>query len=177
MESLFKEGRKSVGGYHRYAPETSIYGLFDKQREDHYDHLWKAGSFSFGAQNYKEILLDVKANRMAYDFWAKKTRARLSDAKKRDILAPIEPPYLILTKRCPLEQDYYEMLDRDNVELIDLNATPIKTFTQTGIRPSDDQEREHDYVVLASASKVLPARKSACSLLPSRADFLLEFPR
>lgn len=148
--TLFEQGRKSAGGYPRYPPEASIYDVSDEERERYYEHLWKAGSFGFGASNYKEIWFDLKANRMAYDFWAKKTRARISDPRKRDLVAPLEPPYPILTKRCPLEQDYYEMLDRENVELINLNATPIKTFTEKGILTEDGVEREYDFVVLAT---------------------------
>lgn len=50
------------------------------------------------------MLKDKKANREAYDFWAKKTRARIQDPRKRDILAPVEPPHAFGTKRPSLEQ-------------------------------------------------------------------------
>lgn len=51
-----------------------------------------------------DTVFDTKANRAAYDFWCKKTRARIIDPVKADILAPREPPYWILTKRPSLEQ-------------------------------------------------------------------------
>ncbi|KIX06716.1 uncharacterized protein Z518_04692 [Rhinocladiella mackenziei CBS 650.93] len=148
--TLFKQGRKSAGGYPRYPPDCSIFDVSDQEREDYYEHLWKAGSFGFGASNYKEIWVDLKANRLAYDFWAKKTRARISDPKKRDLMAPLEPPYPILTKRSPLEQDYYETLDSNHVEIVDLKTTPIKTFSENGIVTADGKEREYDYVILAT---------------------------
>ena len=51
-----------------------------------------------------DTVFDPKANRAAYDFWCKKTRARITNPVKADILAPREPPYYILTKRPSLEQ-------------------------------------------------------------------------
>ncbi|OAL39669.1 hypothetical protein AYO20_01066 [Fonsecaea nubica] len=147
---LFKAGRKSAGGLPRGPPDASIFDVSDAEREQYYEELWKCGSFSFGASNYKEIYFDQKANRIAYDFWAKKTRARMSNPVKRDLMAPLEPPYPILTKRCPLEIDYYEMLDQDHVDIVDLNTNPIKTFTPTGIAFADGTEKDFDIVILAT---------------------------
>lgn len=147
---LFKEGRKSAGGYPRGPPDCSIFDVSDSEREEYYEVLWRAGSFGFGASNYKEIVFDKQANRLAYNFWASKTRERITNSRKKDLMAPLEPPYPILTKRCPLEADYYEILDQDNVDIIDLNATPLETFTEAGIRTEDGKEREYDYVILAT---------------------------
>jgi cation diffusion facilitator CzcD-associated flavoprotein CzcO len=67
-------------------------------------------------------------------------------------MAPTEPPYFFGTKRVPLEQDYYECIDQDNVELVDLTKTPIKEFNETGILlgSSENRQLELDIVVLAT---------------------------
>lgn len=63
-----------------------------------------------GADDYRsqggftDTVFDKEANLAAYNFWRKKTRARITDPAKADILAPQEPPYWILTKRPSLEQ-------------------------------------------------------------------------
>jgi hypothetical protein len=49
-----------------------------------------------------------------------------------------------------LEQEYYECLDRDNVDVVDLKANPIKEFTETGIISEYETEREFDTVVIAT---------------------------
>jgi len=58
------------------------------------------------------------------------------------------------TKRPSLEQDYYEMIDRDNVTVLNLKATPIVRFTETGVLTgSDDGEQKHhdfDIIILAT---------------------------
>ncbi|KAH6988314.1 hypothetical protein BKA56DRAFT_477622 [Ilyonectria sp. MPI-CAGE-AT-0026] len=148
--ALFRQGRLSGGGLPLTPPKGSIYDLTDAERESYYESIWKSASFGFGGANFPEIFSDMKANRIAYDFWAKKTRARISDPKKRDLMAPIEPPYPILTKRCPLEQDYYEMLDKPSVDIVNLNENTISSFTETGIKFQDGTESDFDYVILAT---------------------------
>ena len=59
---------------------------------------------------YIDHVISEKSNRAMYDFWAEKIRARMKNPQKRDLLAPLEPPYFISTKRPSLEQDYYEMV-------------------------------------------------------------------
>lgn len=97
--------------------------------------------------SYSDYLIDPKANRELYDFWCKKTRARISDPVKRDLLAPLEPPYFLNTKRPSFEQDYYECCDKDHV---DITNSPIVKFTKNGIVTEDGKEREFDIVAICT---------------------------
>ena len=54
---------------------------------------------------YNDILTSEEANRYLYDRWAERTRARISDPVKRDILVPLEPPHAFGGKRPSLEQE------------------------------------------------------------------------
>lgn len=121
-----------------------------EQRESFYEKLFKNGGFEFWLANYKDLLFDNVANREAYNFWAKKTRARITDPEKRDVLAPLEPPHAFGTKRPSLEQNYYELLDRPENHVIDVKKTPIERFTGKGIITSDGKLHEFDVVALAT---------------------------
>jgi cation diffusion facilitator CzcD-associated flavoprotein CzcO len=87
-----------------------------------------------------------------YAWWAKNVRERMTDEKKKDLLAPLgdNQPYYFGTKRCPLEQDYYECMDQENVDIVDLSATPFKTFNEKGIELEDGTKLEFDVIVLAT---------------------------
>ena len=74
----------------------------------------------------------------------------MSDPKKRDIIAPVEPPHPFAAKRPSLEQDYYEQMDRDHVDIIDLKATPVSHVTEKGIVTKDGKEHEVDLIALAT---------------------------
>ncbi len=121
-----------------------------EEQEELFEELWARGGFSFQAANYNDFLVDLDTNQKVYNFWLKKVRERVRSLDKADILAPLEQPYPVATKRCSLEQDYYESLDRDNVDVIGLKTTPIQSFTAAGIKTEDGKERQHDYVILAT---------------------------
>jgi hypothetical protein len=84
-----------------------------------------------------------------YDFWAKKTHARIHDPRKRDILAPLEPPHTFGTKR-PLEQDFHEQFSKDNADVIDIKASPIVEIRPEGILTSGGMLHELDVIALAT---------------------------
>lgn len=149
-QSLFQAGRQSAAGFPSSGPQRSIFDATEEEREAHFEETWRTGGFNFLTQTYNDVLLDKKANRLVYDFWAKKIRARMSDPVKQDLMAPLEPPYWFGTKRNPLEQDYYECLDMKHVEIVDLNATPLKKFYDKGILTEDGKYHEFDVVVLAT---------------------------
>lgn len=150
LKILFDAGRKSSSGLPTPPPTKGIFEFSDAERDEYYESLWKSGAFHFAGGNFPEIYIDRQANRIAYDFWAKKTRARLSNPVKRDLMAPLEPPFPILTRRSPLERDFYDCLDQDHVEIVPLLQTPFQTFTETGIRTADGRLREFDCVIFAT---------------------------
>lgn len=94
--------------------------------------------------------MDEKANKMMYEYWAKKTRPRLKNPEKATFLVPEKAPFAFGTKHSSLEQDYYECLDQDNVDIVDLKANAIQEFTEKCIISADGVEREFDVVVMAT---------------------------
>lgn len=96
------------------------------------------------------MLFDKEANDQAYNFWVKKTRERIKDPKKRDILAPLKAPHPWGTKRPSLEQNYYEQLDRPENNVIDIKANPIVEVKENGIVTQDGQLHEFDIIALAT---------------------------
>lgn len=149
-DKIFKHRLNTFAGFQYDYIEKNTYDDSPEEREAFYEKLFEAGGFEFWLANYKDLLFDNKANRAAYDFWAKKTRARITDPVKRDILAPLEPPHAFGTKRPSLEQNYYELLDRPENKVVDVNKTPIKEITEKGIVTSDGKLHEFDVIALAT---------------------------
>ncbi|KAF5010398.1 hypothetical protein FDECE_3450 [Fusarium decemcellulare] len=147
---LFQNGRLSHGGFPISSSGPDIFAITEEKRNELFEELWQRGAFSFLLGNFDNIMLDEKANRLVYDFWAKKVRARFTNPIKRDLMAPLEPVYPICTKRPPLEHDYYDCLDMEHVEIVGLRSTPMRTFTESGIMTDDGKEREFDMVVMAT---------------------------
>ncbi len=149
-KSLFGLARQTAAGVACDAQTLRAGDHSPAEREVLWNELWARGGFNYLASNYADTMLDPATNRMVYDFWAQKVRAKIRDPAKRDVVAPLAPPYVFGTKRSSLEQDYYECLDRDSVQVVGLKAAPIRAFAEHGIVTEDGTLREHDVVVLAT---------------------------
>jgi cation diffusion facilitator CzcD-associated flavoprotein CzcO len=147
---MLEAGRKSATGFPVKRPAESFWDTSPEERQEHWEGAWARGAFQFGMTNFREVAMDPKANREAYDFWASKVRARIKNKEKAELMAPSEPPYYFGTKRSPLEADYYEMLDQDHVDIVHMGKTPLKTFNKTGMLMEDGTQRDFDIVILAT---------------------------
>lgn len=64
------------------------------------------------------------------------------------MLFPAQKPHPFGVKRPCLEQNYYEVMDRDNVGIVNINpenGTPIEKFTEKGI-VANGEEKEFDII-------------------------------
>jgi cation diffusion facilitator CzcD-associated flavoprotein CzcO len=78
---------------------------------------------------------------------ARKIRQRVKNQTVAEKLIPKNHGFG--TRRLPLETFYFEVYNRDNVELVDLTETPIERITPKGIKTSD-AEYEFDIIVYAT---------------------------
>lgn len=120
-----------------------------EERHALYEALYDAGGLKLFVGNYHDLMLNDEANREVYQFWAKKTRARLNDPRLRDLLAPLEPPHPFGGKRSSLEQDYYEQFNKPNVHVVDVNESPITELRPNGIA-TEKGFHEVDVIALAT---------------------------
>jgi len=132
-----------------FVPQKT-FDVSEEERVAFYEKCFQEGGFQFWLGSYQDLLFDPKANRVAYDYWAKKTRARVEDPIKRDLLAPLEPPYHFGTKRASLEQDYYEQFNRPNVHVVSVKDNPIVEITPNAIVTADGRSYEVDVIAIAT---------------------------
>ena len=151
---------------------------------------WPRGSFRFVFETFDDLLGDPESNKVAGDFVINKMKERVKDPEIAEMLTPKGYPFF--AKRPPLDHNYFEAYNRDNVKLVDINdREPIVEFTETGIRTTEN-EYEFDIVVLATgfqaytgAQEALPIRGRNGLLLRDKWDsvsssilgvFVAEFP-
>ena len=93
------------------------------------------------------MLNDREANSLASDFIANKIRQRVNNPIIAEKLIPKNHGFG--TRRVPLETNYYEVYNQSNVELVDINETPIQSITENGIKTSLC-EHEFDMIIYAT---------------------------
>ena len=149
-DEFFRKRRTTFAGFpYDFMPKKTKDDS-PEEREKTFEHLWQEGGFRFWLSTYQDIFFDKEANKHHYDFWAKKIRARIQDPVKRDILAPLEPPYAFGTKRPSLEMDFYEQVDKPNIHIVDINKNPVVQVKSNGIVTADGKLHEIDIIALAT---------------------------
>ena len=118
-----------------------------EEREAFWEKLYASPGFGIWMGNFSDMLTDRAANAAASDFIARKIRQRVHDPVIAEKLIPKNHGFG--TRRVPLETGYYEVYNQPNVELVDINDTPIECITPTGIRTSD-RAYEFDIIIYAT---------------------------
>ncbi|KAK1234590.1 hypothetical protein PQX77_002208 [Marasmius sp. AFHP31] len=134
-----------------HTPFTREYSsLTPEERILRLEETWDTGGF-VAAAAFPDIITNQETNDAVYEFCRKKkVRERLHNPNMQERLAPTIPPHPFFGRRPSLEQNFYEVFNQDNVELVDLNENPIAEFTANGIVTGDGQEHEFDVIVLAT---------------------------
>jgi cation diffusion facilitator CzcD-associated flavoprotein CzcO len=117
-------------------------------RHAFFEHMWNSPGFSKLTSNYTDLLLDEAANDEWCAFVAAKIRGIVRDP---DVAAKLIPrDHRFGEKRPPFVTGYYEVFNRPNVSLVDLEATRILRITETGIETADGTQAKFDIIVWAT---------------------------
>jgi len=143
---IFANCAASQGGF-EHVPKWGFWDVTDAERRELWDHLYTQPGFSILAANYAEIFLDEKASEEVSAYIADRIRGRVDDPVTAEKLIPKDHGFGL--QRLPLETNYFEAYNRDNVHLVDLFETPIDHMTETGIQTSDEH---HDLDVIIYAT-------------------------
>ena len=144
---IFETCNQTNAGFLHTADSRSTFEVSEERRHEFWEHLYASKGFGIWQGNFKDVLTDPKANEAMSNFVADKIRQRVNDPEIAEKLIPTDHGFG--TRRVPLETNYYESYNRDNVELIDINKTPIKKVTSKGIVTSD-REFEFDLIIYAT---------------------------
>lgn len=122
--------------------------LSPEERRADLDEIWEDGSLSFWVGAFPEMFFDPQINEEISEFVRDKIRARIKDPAVAKKLIPTG--YGFGTRRVPLETNYFEAYNRDNVELVDVKEAPIARLTERGVQTADAMVHEVDILILAT---------------------------
>ncbi|OAP62691.1 hypothetical protein AYL99_01918 [Fonsecaea erecta] len=117
-----------------------------EERDTIFERLWEAGNgFRFMFGGFCDIATDREANEAACEFIRKKIRQIVKDPEKARKLQPHD----YYARRPLCDGGYFEQFNRDNVDVVHLQETPITRITDQGVQTTD---RLHELDVLIFAT-------------------------
>jgi len=144
---MFRRCQETFACFIHTPDPRGTFEVTEQEREAFFEKLYSERGFGIWQGNFRDILIDRKANAVISDFVARKIRERVKDPRIAEKLIPRNHGFG--TRRLPLETFYYEVYNRDNVELVDITETPIERITPAGIKTSD-REYEFDIIIYAT---------------------------
>lgn len=123
-----------------------------EERREAFEQVWSQGNgFRFMFSAFGDLTTDEDANIAACDFIRGKIGEIVKDPRKASILKPKD-----LYARRPLcDSGYYEIFNRDNVDVVDLQATPIQEIIPQGIKLADGTVHELDVLIFATGFEAI----------------------
>ena len=140
-EAIREVSRSNSNGHGWRVNNQKALDASAEERADIYEKAWQTGGLKFRA-SFSDLLTCDKANATAADFIREKIHQLVDDPQTASSLADIDHPFA--AKRPPIDTQYFETYNRDNVELVDLRKTPIVKVSKDGIicREIDSNENE-----------------------------------
>ena len=144
---IHKRCRETPVGFNYDFDPRSALEVSEEERLARYEELWALPGFKKWLGNFHDIMTNMEANETFAEFVRNKIRARVNDPAVAELLAPKDHPFG--SKRIPLETEYFEAYNRDNVQLVDVRKAPIERITPKGVK-TQDAEYEFDIIVYAT---------------------------
>ncbi len=161
-DGVVKRIRKSFFGFEYNFIPKPVLETTPEEREREFDRMWDEGGFAFWLANYQDMFFSQEANDLCADYIKRKIRKIVKDPAVAEKLIPKGHPYG--TKRQPLDSNYYETFNKDNVRLVDAGTDgAIEEITRTGIR-AGGKLYEFDIIVFATGFDALTGPLKALHL-------------
>jgi cation diffusion facilitator CzcD-associated flavoprotein CzcO len=147
FESIRATLATSPSGFLHVPHDRTAFDDTEEERAAFFEGMWRSRGFSKLTSNYSDVMFDGEANAAWCAFLADKIRGLVEDPATADRLIPKD--HRFGEKRPPFVTAYFEVFNKPQVELVDLQATPIVRVTAEGIETTD-AHRQFDIIVWAT---------------------------
>ena len=133
-DEIFANCAATGSGFEHLPDLRGFWNLTKEERIALWDELYDRPGFAIIAGNLPEFMIDEAANKELTEYMAGRMRERVNDPETAEKLIPKDHGFGM--QRLPLETDYLEAYNRDNVHLVDCSpeGASIECVTPTGIQ-------------------------------------------
>jgi cation diffusion facilitator CzcD-associated flavoprotein CzcO len=151
-DEIFETCARTPGGFEHEPDRRGFYNVSREDRVAMWDRLYDEPGFGIWLQNFLEIFMDEAANAEFSEYIADRIRRRVNDPVVAEKLIPRDHGFGV--QRVPMETNYFEAYNRDNVHLVDISETPIERITPRGIQTTKN-DYQFDVIVYATGFDAL----------------------
>ncbi|CAM5216968.1 Catio diffusion facilitator CzcD-associated flavoprotein CzcO OS=Ureibacillus acetophenoni OX=614649 GN=SAMN05877842_108111 PE=3 SV=1 [Ureibacillus acetophenoni] len=117
------------GGIRMYTTGKPATELTSEDQKKELEYVWKTGGLALGS-----VFTDVGVNKESNFVVSQFVRDKIDEiVEDEDTAKVLHPDYYITTKRLIIGTNYYEIFNRDNVNLVTLKDNPIVRIVENGI--------------------------------------------
>ena len=141
------EARYSGTGVPLEDPTVSALSVTQEEAFAMLEEAWQKGELLSLGNTFMDSAINRKANDVVAEFMRMKVRSVVKDPEVAELLSPYKHGYG--TKRPCMDTGYFETFNKPHVRLVDLNTSPIRSITETGI-DFGKESMEFDAIVYAT---------------------------
>ena len=138
--------RAHPAGHLRPLTDRPTFSMDERERRERFENAWARGAHDIFGE-FGDLLVSEQANAEVSRIFHDKIGTIVADPTTAEALKPRSYPFG--GRRVCLDTDYYDMFNRDNVDLIDVLKDPIETIVSDGIKTRNGRYRL-DALVLAT---------------------------
>jgi len=133
------------GGIHSYTTGKTAAELSPEEQQKELEYVWETGGLALGS-----LFIDTGFNKDTNFIVSQFVRDKIDEiVNDEETAKALHPDYYITTKRLIIGTNFYEMFNRDNVNLVTLKDNPIVKIVENGVELQDGTI-ECDVIVFAT---------------------------
>ncbi len=136
------------------------------------DAAWQMGGLRF-KDCFDDILTDLESNKIMADYISLKIKQKINDPSVAAMLTNFD--HAFATKRPPIDFNYFETFNMENVDVVDIRSDPIKKINKGNVELHSGDRLEADVIVFATGFDAMTGALNKIDIIGRNGQALSEY--
>jgi len=136
------------------------------------DAAWQMGGLRF-KDCFDDILTDLESNKIMADYISLKIKQKINDPSVAAMLTNFD--HAFATKRPPIDFNYFETFNMENVDAVDIRSDPIKKINKGNVELHSGDRLEADVIVFATGFDAMTGALNKIDIIGRNGQALSEY--
>jgi len=136
------------------------------------DAAWQMGGLRF-KDCFDDILTDLESNKIMADYISLKIKQKINDPTVAAMLTNFD--HAFATKRPPIDFNYFETFNMENVDVVDIRSDPIKKINKGNVELYSGDRLEADVIVFATGFDAMTGALNKIDIIGRNGQALSEY--